>query len=114
MQNFKNPGNVVTLTAPSALTSGQGIQIGQAFVVAVDAAASGATFPGSVVGVHTLPKNTGQAFSEGDLLYWDSTPGELTTTALGNLLVGVSTTDELAATATGTVRLDGAARPQEP
>lgn len=111
MQNFIQPGDVLTLTAPAGgVVSGTAYKIGQLLVVAAITADAAAAFEGKTTGVFTLPKATAQAFAEGALVYWDNTAKKITTTALGNLLVGVAVAAALAADTTGLIRLDGVAR----
>lgn len=113
MKNFIQPGDVVEFTAPGGgVTSGTPVQIGQLVVVPAVTAAAAARFNGQVVGVFTLPKLAGQAWAEGALLYFDATPGEFTTTAIGNLLAGTAAEAALSGDTTGKVRLDGVARVQ--
>lgn len=113
MNNYIQPGHVLTLTAPGGgVVSGQGVQIGQLFVVAAADAAATEPFEGQAVGVFTLPKNGAQAWTEGQLLYWTGT--EVNTTATGNLLIGAAAEDVLAAPTTGPVRLNGIASAQLP
>lgn len=115
MNNYKQPGDVVNLTAPSGgVTSGLGYQIGQLFVVATVDAAVGETFAGNVTGVCELVKNTGEAWTEGALVYWDDTAKNVTTTATGNLLIGVAVEAAASADAVGEVLLRAAPRADEP
>lgn len=108
---YEGPGDVVTLIAPSGgVTSGQGLVVGAAFVVAQDAALVGANFPGMRRGRHRLPKVAATAWAAGAKLFWDPTPGELTTTgASGSFLVGTAAAPALSADATAAVVLDGIA-----
>lgn len=65
-RNFIQPGDVLTLTAPSGgVVSGTAYLIGGLLVVAQNTAAQGVAFEGRTVGVFTLPKATGQTWSEG-------------------------------------------------
>lgn len=110
MNNFIQPGYVVTLTAPSGgVTSGTGYKIGQLFVVAANDAAEGDPFEGQTIGVFTLPKTTGQSWAEGALLYWDDSADKATTTATGNLLIGSAVVAGASGDTTGAVRLNGTA-----
>lgn len=109
MNNYLQPGNTVTLTAPAGgVTSGNGYQIGQIFVVAANDADATDPFEGMTEGVFTLPKETGTTWSEGDLLYWDDGDDEVSKTAVGNLLIGTAMAAALSGDATGRVRLNGA------
>ena len=109
MENYKQPGATVTLTAPAAITSGLGYKIGQLFVVATNDADSGDEFEGRVVGVVELVKETGTAWTEGLLLYWDDTAKDVTTTSAGNLLIGCAAAAATSGAAVGEVRLNGIA-----
>jgi predicted RecA/RadA family phage recombinase len=111
MNNYLQPGNVVTLTAPAGgVTSGTGYKIGQLFVVATNDADATDPFEGMTTGVFTLPKTTGTAWTEGALLYWDDSTDKATTVAAGNLLIGCASVAALSADATGVVRLNATAR----
>lgn len=116
MKNYKQPGDVIELTAPSGgVESGDGVKIGQLFVVAVQDAEAGEKFSGQVTGVVTLPrKEADDAWSEGDLIYWDDSDDEATTTAGTDLLIGCATKSTGAADDEGEVRLNGVARADEP
>ena len=51
MKNFVQNGDVLTLTAPYALTAGAGFKLGSIIAVATSAADSGATVEGLTTGV---------------------------------------------------------------
>lgn len=106
MKNKINSGERLTLTAPAGgVVSGGGYQIGQLFVVAVADAAQGDPFVGEIYGTYSLPKTSAQAWTEGQLIYWDGT--ECTTTSLNNLLIGCAAAAAANPSATGEVRLSG-------
>lgn len=91
MKTFIQKGDVITLTAPAGgVVSGVGYKVGQLFVVATSNAAEATQFEGMVIGVFRLPKAAG-AIGEGALVYWNNTNMNVTTTASGNLLIGVAT-----------------------
>ncbi|GGE75899.1 hypothetical protein GCM10011533_30340 [Streptosporangium jomthongense] len=104
--NFVQPGQVLTLTAPSGgVTSGTGKLIGSLFVVALHDAAAGESFEGQLTGVWRLPKTSAQAWTEGAAIYWD---GSKATTADGsgsNALIGHAASAAANPSATGLVRL---------
>src|ERR1051326_9035561 len=117
MRNFIQPRETMTLTAPvGGGVSGQGVQIGNLFVVAAGDADAGDPFDGQTCGVFTLPKTTGTAWTEGELLYWDATAGEVTTDDDNdhNRLIGWAAAAAGSSDATGSVRLDGTPRPFTP
>lgn len=110
MRNFVQPGDTVTLTAPSGgLASGAGCLIGALFGVAAADAAAGAEVELVTRGVFDLPKASGVSFTAGAKVYWDATAKAVTVTAEGNSLVGVALLSALSAATTARVRLNGAA-----
>lgn len=108
--NFLQPGEVMSFTAPTGgVTKGVPVLIGALLVVPTDTVAQTLQFQGQCYGVWTLPKATGEAWTEGALLYWDNTNGEFTTTATANARAGVAAAAAASADTTGSVRLDGIA-----
>ena len=107
MQNYLKSGKVMTFTAPSGgVTSGTPVLIGSLVVVPVASAAAGAQFEGDTEGVFTAPKTAGAAWSEGQVLYWDSTAGSFATAAsLTARRAGAAAAAALSADTTGKVRL---------
>lgn len=116
MDNFTQPGDVLTLTAPlGGVVSGGVYQIGQIVVVAAADALVDVPFEGKARGVFSVPKIGSQAWTEGALVYWDAGAEEFTTTATGNHLSGVATeaVGSGSGETTGKVYLDGIARADE-
>lgn len=110
MNNYRQPGDVVTLTAPAGgVTSGLGYKVGQLFVVATNTIAATLPFEGRVTGVCELVKATGATWSEGELVYWDDTAKNVTTTSAGNLLIGCAAAAATSGATVGDVRLNGIA-----
>ena len=110
MKNYVQPGNTITLTAPYAVTSGDGLLVGAIFGVAAGAAALGEAVETAVEGVYDLKKVASQAWAAGDKIYWDNTAKQTTKTLTSNTLIGVAT-EAVAGGATdliGRVRLNGA------
>ena len=91
MKNYVQPGNTITLTAPYAVTSGDGLLVGSIFGVAAGHAEDGETVEAALVGIFDLNKVASQAWSTGDKIYWDNTNKEATKTATANTLIGVAT-----------------------
>jgi len=109
VKNFVQPGTTLTLTAPYAVASGDGLLVGAIFGVATKAAALGEAIEACVTGVFDLKKTASQAWNPGDKVYWDNTNKETTKTLTGNTLIGVAT-EAVAGGATdtiGRVRLNG-------
>lgn len=109
MKNYVQPGNTITLTAPYAVASGDGLLVGSIFGIACADAASGETVEATVVGVFDLKKTASQAWAAGDKLYWDNTAREATKTATSNTLIGVAVAAVAggAGDTIGRVRLNG-------
>lgn len=111
MKNYIQPGDVLSLTAPSGgVVSGNGYKIGQNFVVATGDAAEGEPFQGKTTGVFELDKATGATWSEGQLLYWDDTAKNVTTTNTSDMLIGSAVEAEASGDTVGLVRLNGIAQ----
>ena len=109
MKNYVSDGENVTVTAPAALNSGDGVLVGSLFGVASCDAASGAAVAIVVEGVFNLPKVGSQAWTAGAKVYWDAANKRCTTVATGNTLIGVASAAVAngANDTTGTVRLNG-------
>lgn len=106
MRNYVQDGGVLTLTAASALSSGDPQLTGNIFGVALTDIANGDVGPFAVEGVVDLTKHAGDTPAQGALCYWDDTNKEVTTTSSGNTLIGVATKAALAGDATVRVRLN--------
>jgi predicted RecA/RadA family phage recombinase len=88
MRNFVQPGEVITLPAPTGgIKSGEAMLVGAIFGVASFDAAEAADVEVATVGVFELPKD-GSVIAQGALLYWDASAAALTTTSTDNTLVG--------------------------
>lgn len=73
MKNFLQPGAVQEFTAPGGgVVSGTPVLIGGLVVIPEVTAIAGARFNGAVEGVFTCPKTAGVAWTEGQVLYFDS------------------------------------------
>ena len=110
MKNFIAVANVLTVIAPAAVTSGQGVLVGAMFGVAARDAANGAEVELNLVGVFDLPKAASQAWTVGQRIYWDNTAKNTTNVVGTNTLIGVATipVGGTAGETTGRVRLNGA------
>ncbi len=103
-------GAVVTVTAPAAKNSGEGVLVGNLFGVAVINAASAASLPISTVGVHSIRKLNGasSSFAQGANVHWDNTNANCTVSATSNLKIGVATAAAANTDVAVAVRLTGA------
>lgn len=115
MKNFVQAGDQITVAAPAAVSSGQGIQVGQLFGVALNDADSGSDVVVKTGGIFDLTKIGSQAWTVGAVVYWDNTNKRCTTVATGSLLIGaaVEAVAGSASATTGRVRLNGIARANE-
>ena len=73
MKNYVQPGNTITLTAPYAVASGDGLLVGSIFGIAAGAAALGEPVETALVGVFEITKVGSQAWTVGARVYWDDT-----------------------------------------
>ncbi len=114
MRNYVQPGEVLTLTAPSGgVVSGTAYKIGDIVVIATVTAGVGVPFAAFVGrGVISYTKPGSQAWAEGVKVYWDDSAKKFTTTAGGNTLAGIAAeaVGAGAGETTGKIRLDGVAR----
>lgn len=106
-KNYVQKGDVLTLAAPYARTSGQAALIGTGlFGVALTDLANGEVGAFAMQGVYTLTKVSAQAWATiGLAIYWDNTDKVLTTSDSGNTLVGYNVATAANPSATGTIRL---------
>jgi predicted RecA/RadA family phage recombinase len=107
MKRFIHTGDVLTLTAPADLTSGQAFHVGAIIAVATADALTGASVEAITTGVIEHEKTSDEAWTVGALIYWDDTAGEFTTTSTDNTLAGVAVAAAADPSATGRVRLNG-------
>lgn len=108
MRNFKQPGDVMTFTAPvGGVVSGSPYMIGDLLVIAAGTAAADAEFEGQITGVFEVPKTSAQAWAEGDPIYYDEATAKFDNSGAIGSLVGAA--GEVAAnpSALGIVRLNG-------
>lgn len=90
MKNFVQPSNTITLTAPYAVASGDGLLVGSIFGVAAGAAALGESVETALTGVFDLTKAGSQAWTVGAKVYWDDTNKRTTTVSTDNTAIGVA------------------------
>ena len=110
MKTYVQPGKTITLTAPYAVVSGDGLLVGSIFGVASGAAALGETVETALTGVFDLTKIGSQAWTAGAKVYWDDTNKRTTNVATSNTLIGVAVEAVAggAGDTIGRVRLNGA------
>ena len=105
MKNYIQPGDSLGVTAPYAVTAGQGALVGALFGVAAFDAAISAAVEIQTTGVFDLTKEPSLAIAAGARVFWDNTNRRITTTPTSNYQVGIATLAALAADATVRVSL---------
>jgi predicted RecA/RadA family phage recombinase len=108
MQNYVQPGHTITLAAPYDRLSGEGAMVGAIFGVAAGDVLNTVEGEFTLVGVFDLAKDTADAFSVGDRVYWDDTQKNcVNSTTEGDLEIGVAIAAAAEAATTVRVRLHG-------
>ncbi len=108
MKNFKQHGDMITIIAAAAITSGDLIRANSLIGVAATDAAIGEEVELKTTGVFELPKTSAQAWAVGNPIYAIAASNLLTNVpGTGNYLVGVATAVASNPSATGWVRLNG-------
>ena len=110
MKNFVQEGEIITVIAPSAVASGDGVQVGSIFGVATTGAAQGFPVELKREGVFTLPVLNTDVITAGAKLFWDATNKRLTVTATSNTLVGAASLPKIAGVTVVAALLDGVIR----
>lgn len=110
MKNKVQKGGVISVVAPYAVTSGQGVLVGALFGVATSDAASGAVIEIDRTGVFDITALTADVGAQGAKIYWDNTNRRLTVTVGTNALVGCLTAAKGGSDTTARVLLDGVVR----
>lgn len=106
MKNYVAYGDNVDFTASADVASGAFVLLSAAlFGFATSAVANGASGVLKTKGIFTVSKTSAQAWSVGDVIYWDATNSVFTTTASGNTKVGVAVLAAANPSATGRIRL---------
>jgi predicted RecA/RadA family phage recombinase len=108
MINYIQPGTTLTLTAPAGgVTSGDPVLIGGILAVPVSDAAATESFEGMTEGVFDLDKTSAQAWSAGDLVYWDAANDRADSSSAVGPLIGAAVAAAANPSSTGRVRLNG-------
>lgn len=97
-------GRTMNYTAGSDVSAGDVIEFAGCIGVALADIASGETGALLMMGVVTLTKETGTAWTQGDALYWDATNNRLDKTNT-NIPAGICWEDAASGDATGKVSL---------
>lgn len=106
--NYIQPGKTLTLTAPYQRNSGQAAKIGAALIaISLQTLANAASGEWATEGVWDVDKNSAEAWTIGDKVYWDNTNKVFTTTSTSNTLAGVAVAAAANPSSTGRLRLNG-------
>ncbi|WP_417809937.1 DUF2190 family protein [Thioclava sp.] len=105
MKNYVQKGENITVSAPAAATSGQGVLIGNLFGIAAGTAAIGEDLDLVTEGVFNMAKVSTDELAVGDFVYWDDTAKLATSDddTGANELIGLAVT--AAANPSGTVNV---------
>ena len=106
-RNYVQEGKTLTLIAPRTLASGSGLLVGAIFAVALADAAAGQPVESRRVDVFDLTKATGEAWTQGQKVYWDNANFRVTSTATNNTLIGAAAQAQASADTVGRVLLTG-------
>jgi predicted RecA/RadA family phage recombinase len=106
-KNFLQEGDRVPVILGSGETATVDTILIQGSIVGVaqETGVAGDTIMVHRTGVWKLPKKTGTAWTQGDSLYWDSSPGELTKTAADGTFAGIAFADAASGATEGEILL---------
>lgn len=107
--NYVQKGKVLTLTAPYAVSSGQGALVGALFGVSLSDVANAAEGEFQIAGVFELAKTSAQAWTQGQKIYWDNSNKRCDSDGTVGVLIGVAASVAANPSSTGIVRLNGVA-----
>lgn len=106
--NYIQEGDVLTLTAPYTVTSGQGAQVGSQFAVALKDITNATEGEFATSGVWSLAKTSAQAWTVGQKIYWDNSNKRCDSDGTVGILIGVATAAAANPSSTGNVKLNEA------
>jgi predicted RecA/RadA family phage recombinase len=105
MKNWVQPGDYIEITAAGNLAAGQFFQSNGLRGVVTNGVSVGQKTTVATRGVFTLPKNTGEAWAVGALVYWDTVNNRFTTTVASNVLAGFAAAAAASADTVGQVAI---------
>ena len=109
--NYKQPGKVITFTAPYQRNAGEAAMLGSLLGIAQATVANAVAGEFATTGVWTIAKTAAQAWTAGDKIYWNAGTKLVSNVSTDGPLVGIATADAANPSNTGDVRLNGASMP---
>lgn len=97
MASYVQDDDLIDYTPSAAVAAGDVVVLADLFCVAPRAIAANALGAVAVEGVWSCPKAGSLAISQGAIVYWDATAGNVTTTATNNKRAGKAAKAALAA-----------------
>jgi predicted RecA/RadA family phage recombinase len=105
-KNYIQSGNVMTVAAPYAVTSGDAVLVSRLFGIATTTAEANTPVEIALTGVFSLPKDD-SVMHFGMAVYWDNVLHHLTLTEKGNYAIGVAVQEASKNDPTVQIRLFG-------
>lgn len=113
-RSYIQPGDVLELIAPTGgVVAGTGVMIGNQFTIPQTTVAQTLPFNGYITGVHSHAKAASQAWTAGQVVYWDDTNKVFSNVATvgffgqGGVFIAVEAVAGGAGDTTGKVRMTG-------
>jgi predicted RecA/RadA family phage recombinase len=106
--NYVQEGDILTLTAPYTVTSGQGAQVGSQFGVALADITNAASGEFATCGVWDLTALSTATGAQGAKAYWDNSNKRVDTDGTVGILIGTLTTAKTNGQTTARVKLNEA------
>jgi len=97
MKNFYVPGKMITVILAVAVVSGAARVIGGLFGIAAKSGGIGEEVEFALEGVYSIPKTAAQAYTLGQILYFDAATSLITSTVASNAIAGYAYKAALAA-----------------
>lgn len=105
MKNYVQDDENIKVTAPRAVSSGDGVLVGALFGIALDDAGNGEDVVIVTEGVFDITALSTDTGTAGTKIYWDDTNHRVTVTATSNTFIGVLTAAKANGDTTARVRL---------
>lgn len=100
---FFQEGNSIDHTPGSALAAGEVVPLGGFVGIATRVIVAGELAALKIRGLWKVTKQTGVAWTRGDVIYWDNAANQANKTSAGNTRMGVTTIDAASGDTSGYV-----------